>query len=68
MIFNGQGTSSIIDFLVSKTIADDPLESQLLYKDLYSKLDQYYPIYFDLMISISISVARGLMLIYVFNK
>lgn len=60
--------SSVVDFLVSKTTTDDPLEVRLVYKDLYSKLGQYYPVYFDLIISTSISIERGLVVIYGENR
>lgn len=60
--------SSVVDFLVSKTTTDDPLEVRSVYKDLYSKLAQYYPVYFDLIISTSISIERGLVVIYGENR
>lgn len=55
---------SVVDFLVSKTTTHDLPGVRLIYEDLYSILDQYYPVYFDLLISVSLSAERGMTLIY----
>lgn len=55
---------SVVDFLSNNTITNDLSGASLVYKDLYSKLDQYYPIYFDVLISVSVSVEHGMTLVY----